>query len=145
MNKVNTIETIAQEIHCYKTAEFFIALLILSWVFFIPDSITLERPDLLCHVIMVVADVLAPNTHHVAMLTQLWQQCYRNHNTQYTYHITGIKQAMFRDGGMSANHWFLWVFNGYFSQDHNTSCTNNDASSIRCLRIHWKKFDGMLI
>ena len=34
-NKVNTIKTIAQEIHCYKTAEFFIGSLILSWVFLI--------------------------------------------------------------------------------------------------------------
>ena len=123
-NKVNTFKTIAQEIHCYNTGEFLIASIILSWVFFfnqydesLIDAVPLSN---------LITSRWNAQTYRTmsswwsqmswpqirTMLTQLWQQCYRNHNTQYTYHITGIKQTMFGEVGISETHWFLWIFNG---------------------------------
>ena len=117
-NKVNKIKIKAQEIYCYKTAWFYIASVISSWLFFITDgglidaapflNITLERPDRPRHIVMVAADVLAPNMHNATILTRLWWQCHRNHS-------------------------------------RSTPWTNNDTSSTRCLRIHSMKFNGMLI
>ena len=100
-----------------------------------------NRPVMTLHVIMVVIDVLTPNTHHTTMPTRL---CHCNHITQYKNPITGIKHTRFEEGCRPAYQWFILFYCVIFLRTitpHEPTMIHPESDALESIKwnVDWKK------